>query len=106
KSKDGNDSGNVELAVEDGQLVAHRANHPTGVYISPWDQPRRNNLASDVFLLSSSVVFFIPEHAEVPRLNRLNGELWAEVTIPRKGPPRPIQLAVKRGDQWTPLTYR
>jgi hypothetical protein len=66
---------------------------------------RLQNRGNGNLLLSPPVVFFIPEHAETPRLGG-GSELWAEVTVPKKGPPRPIQLAVKRGDQWTPLTYR
>ncbi|HZD96186.1 MAG TPA: hypothetical protein VE133_18135, partial [Candidatus Sulfotelmatobacter sp.] len=97
--------GYVELAIENGQLVAHKADHPTGMTINSWAQPRNPN--GDIFLLSSPVVFFIPEHAEGPQLNRRTGdELWAEVTIPRKGPPRPIQLALKRSGEWVPLTYK
>lgn len=30
-------------------------------------------------------------------------QLWAEVTLPRKGPPRPIRLGVKKGGLLTPL---
>ena len=89
--------------MENGQLVAHRANHPTELMIDTWAQ--RQNRSEHLFLLSSPVVFFVPEHAEAPRLAH-GDELWAEVTIPRKGPPRPIQLAIKRGQEWTPLTYR
>jgi len=29
-----------------------------------------------------------------------------EVTVPKTGPPRPIQLAIKRGDTFTPLGIR
>lgn len=97
------DSGYVELAVENGQLVAHRSETPTGMMINSWS--RLQNRGNGNFFLSPPVVFFIPEHAETPRLGG-GTELWAEVTVPKKGPPRPIQLAVKRGDQWTPLTYR
>jgi hypothetical protein len=95
-------SANVELAVENGDLVAHRTERPTGITINSWGQ-RRNG--GDIYLLGSPVVFFIPEHAETPRLGG-GAELWAEVTVPKKGPPRPIQLAVKRGSEWIPLTYR
>ena len=45
------------------------------------------------------VLFFVPEHTlpfENMRAGRNAPELWAEVTIPRKGPPRPIRLAVKK----------
>lgn len=92
----------VELTVENGGLVAHRTDRPTGMMINSWGW-RRNG--SDTYLLSSPVLFFIPEHAETPRLGS-GAELWAEVTVPKKGPPRPIQLAVKRGSEWIPLTYR
>jgi hypothetical protein len=102
KSQQTYDPGYVELAVENAQLVAHKTDRPTGMTINSWTRPR--NAGDDVFLLSSPVVFFIPEHAETPRLG--GGELWAEVTVPKKGPPRPIQLAIKRGQKWIPLTYR
>ena len=52
------------------------------------------------------VVFFVPEHsAEFESLNfRPNApELWAEVTIPRKGPPRPIRLGIKKDGQIQPV---
>jgi hypothetical protein len=45
------------------------------------------------------VLFFVPEHTlpfETMRAGRNAPELWAEVTIPRKGPPRPIRLALKK----------
>jgi hypothetical protein len=92
---------NVELEVVNGQLLARKTNRSTGNTVQWW--PTRQG--HDAFLLSSSLTFFVPEHAETPHL-KSGDELWAEVTIPRKGPPRPIQLAVKHGTQWTPLTYR
>ena len=45
------------------------------------------------------VLFFVPEHTlpfETVRATPDAPELWAEVTIPRKGPPRPIRLALKK----------
>ena len=48
------------------------------------------------------VDFFVPEHqteVELLRSRRDAPELWAEVTIPRKGPPRPIRLGIKRDGQ-------
>ena len=51
------------------------------------------------------VLLFVPEHA-IP-LETMRGsdapEVWAEVTIPRKGPPRPIRLGVKRAGQIEPV---
>ncbi|MGE5322306.1 MAG: hypothetical protein ACM3SW_05570 [Actinomycetota bacterium] len=94
----------VYLTVENNQLVAHRATGNTNLSITTWGRGAAQT-ASEAYSLSPPITFFLPEHAEGPLLRR-GEELWAEVTIPRKGPPRPIQLAVKSGTQWKPLTYR
>jgi hypothetical protein len=49
------------------------------------------------------LAFFIPEHVPDPSIRAAGEELWAEVTLPRKGPPRPIRLAVKKDGVLTPL---
>ncbi|HET9725431.1 MAG TPA: hypothetical protein VFP28_00855 [Gemmatimonadales bacterium] len=56
--------------------------------------------------LSQPVAFFIPEHVPDPSFRPAGEELWAEVTVPRRGPPRPIRLGVMRGGQLTPLELR
>jgi len=33
-------------------------------------------------------------------------ELWMEVTVPPNGPPRPVQLALKRDGAWHPLAFQ
>ena len=53
-----------------------------------------------------AVLFFVPEHT-IP-LEKLQGavgapEVWAEVTIPHQGPPRPIRLGLKRDGQIEPV---
>jgi hypothetical protein len=97
----GYQSDQVRLEVEDGSLVAYKTELNTGLSVSSWSrQPH-----SDVTYLDQGVAFFLPEHADFPR-PKPGEELWAEVTIPRKGPPRPIQLALKRGTEWIPLRYR
>lgn len=50
-----------------------------------------------------SSAFFIPEHAPDPSRHARDEELWMEVTIPRKGPPRPIRLGIKKNGIITPL---
>ena len=53
-----------------------------------------------------SVLFFVPEHTlpfEALRTGQHPPELWAEVTIPRKGPPRPIRLAFQRAGSFVPI---
>ena len=49
------------------------------------------------------VLYFIPEHAADPSRRPPGEELWVEVTIPKKGPPRPIRLGVKKDGVITPL---
>jgi hypothetical protein len=41
------------------------------------------------------VAFFLPEHAADPSRLSPGKELWVEVSVPRKGPPRPIQLEAR-----------
>jgi hypothetical protein len=61
-----------------------------------------------VAVLQEPVVFFIPENAvdPTPWTARDNKQLWVEVTVPKKGPPRPIQLALKDNGAWKPLDLR
>jgi hypothetical protein len=56
--------------------------------------------------LDEPVAFFIPEHIPDPSLRPPGEELWAEVTVPRRGQPRPIRLAVHRNGTLTPLDIR
>jgi len=52
---------------------------------------------------SAPVAFFIPEHVADPSRRPAGEELWVEVTIPRRGAPRPIRLGVKKDGVLTPL---
>jgi hypothetical protein len=90
---------NVTLKVRDGQLVANLADHPTGLHVSR----RIINRGAPVTALMEPVAFFLPEHAMDPSVRTAGEELWMEVTVPKTGPPRPIQLAIKRGESFTPL---
>jgi hypothetical protein len=56
--------------------------------------------------LSEPIAFFIPEHVPDPSLRPRGEELWALVTLPRAGPPRPIRLGVRRGGAMEPLPLR
>jgi len=94
--------GDVTLNVRDGHLVANPADHSTGLHVSRWTI----NQGGEVTALMEPVAFFLPEHAVDPSLRRAGEELWVQVTVPKTGPPRPIQLAIKRGDTFTPLDIR
>lgn len=89
----------VTLNVRDGHLVANPADHPTDLHVNR----RIINRGEPVTALMEPVAFFLPEHAMDPSVRRAGEELWMEVTAPKTGPPRPIQLAIKRGESFTPL---
>ena len=56
--------------------------------------------------LASSTAFFISDTAQSPLPLKPGQELWIEVTVPPKGPPRPIQLALKDNGAWKPLDLK
>ncbi len=53
--------------------------------------------------LSPPLAFFLPEHAPDPSQRPAGEELWAEVTLPERGAPRPIRLGVRRAGQPEPI---
>ncbi len=55
--------------------------------------------------LDQPVAFYIAEHAAIPLPLQIGQELWMEVTVPPKGPPRPLQLALKQNGLWKPLAF-
>jgi len=52
--------------------------------------------------IEEPVLIFIPDTANVRALNR-GEEMWVEVTLPKSGPPRPIQMGIKKNGVTTPL---
>jgi len=59
--------------------------------------------ACDQMRLAAPVNYYISDTAKSPLPLKPGQELWVEVTIPPKGPPRPIQLAMKDNGVWKPL---
>jgi hypothetical protein len=49
--------------------------------------------------LSAPLAYFIPEHAIDPSRPREGATLWAEVTLPPTGAPRPIRLEVREDEK-------
>jgi hypothetical protein len=90
----------AHLEIREGKLFA--VPDPDGS-VSYWQRTPDSPV-----VLSSNVSFFIAEHATDPSFRAKGEELWAEVTVPRKGPPRPIGLGVKRpgSDQIEPLNLK
>jgi hypothetical protein len=52
------------------------------------------------------VEYFISDTAQSPFPPKKGEELWVEVTVPKMGPPRPIQLAMSKDGVFTPLVLR
>ena len=70
-------------------------------------QVRLDSAASGLVAgLAEPVAYFIPEHIPDPSIRPAGEELWAEVTVPKSGPPRPIRLGVRRNGTLTPLDIR
>jgi len=92
---------NATLKVENNRLVAVRDddnNNNVGQMI--WADP---NTPCDQMRLQTATDFFLAEHAPDPTALKHGQQLWMEVTLPPKGAPRPIQLAVKDNGVWKPL---
>jgi hypothetical protein len=88
----------VVLHVEDDGLIADAS--PVSHEPLPSDLHVRliSGRNGVMAILEEPVAFFIPEHVPDPSRRPLGEELWVEVTVPRKGPPRPIRLGVRTGD--------
>lgn len=90
---------NVYLTVDDGQIVANPADHFTGLTVSaPTARPGQT-----LAVLAPPVLYFLPEHAANPVRPANASALFMEVTVPRKGPPRPVRLGTRVGDNMVPL---
>ena len=91
------DQGWAELSVEGDQLIATSSDIPAKHYVTV-----RKIEEGLVGTLATPIAFFIPEHSEDP--SRLPG-LMVELTVPRKGPPRPIRLGVAEDDGIRSLSF-
>ena len=88
----------VILRVEREKLVAEATPQQPGYDPSELHVQLVERRGEKLAILVQPVAFFIPEHVPDPSRRPAGEELWAEVTIPKKGPPRPIRLGVKKGD--------
>lgn len=86
------------LTVEDGRLVATVLPPAEAEAMIGWRGPairRADSPTGPVWVLVQPIAFFLPEDAPDPTRLKPGQELWAEVTVPREGPPRPIRLEVR-----------
>jgi hypothetical protein len=82
--------GEGPLSIRDGRLFVDRDGGPFGA-----SNHVRIMHIRDKWALADPVAFFLPEHAADPSRVPAGKELWVEVSVPRKGPPRPIRLEVR-----------
>jgi hypothetical protein len=107
----------ARLKVDGDRLVAVRVPESEESYVGQW-VTAESGASCDAMRLQDPVSFFLPEHAQDPTPFRRGHwdtqkmqwiadpnapELWMEVTVPPKGPPRPVQLAFKENGIWKPL---
>lgn len=91
----------VRLGVVDGRLV--------GTIDDSLDEPRGRVEVRDgrvLGVLDRPVAYFISEAVSDPSIRPAGEQLWAEVTVPYRGPPRPIRLGVLKSGTLTPLEPR
>ena len=89
---------NARLDVQNGRLVAYPSDDWTGTQVALLARG-----GATIVALEQPVDFYIPEHIPDPSRRPSGERLWVEVTVPPKGPPRPIRLGVKKNDVLTPL---
>jgi uncharacterized membrane-anchored protein len=90
----------VRLTAVDGALVARatESNDTNAVLVRA--ATRDGQRVADIL---TPVAYFIPDDAADPSVRRADERLWVEVTVPRRGAPRPIRLGVRRNGVLTPL---
>jgi hypothetical protein len=88
----------AHLEIRNDQLIAV----PTGVGSAEWVNLQKRPDGSLTAVCEEPVLFFIPDNANIPPLKR-GQETWIEVTVPAKGPPRPLRLGIKENGSITPL---
>jgi len=81
-----------------GQQLAAVAS-PDGEY---WVQLPSDGDGQEM-VIHADTAYFLGEHSADPTRLKAGDELWFEATVPRKGPPRPIRLAIKHNGELQPL---
>lgn len=91
-----------DVVARDGKLLAVENRSPAGGdRLTIWTP---KNTPCDRAILSPGTELYIPESARMPSL-KTGEELWVEVTVPPKGPPRAIQVAVSGNGKFEPIRF-
>jgi len=65
----------------------------------------REDQPCDKVPVQEVMLYFLPEHAQLPMPLKSGQDLWIEVTVPPSGPSRPIQLALSDASGFKPLKF-
>jgi len=84
---------NVQLEARDGKLVAVENARPKAASETQ-EAILFGSQGCDQSRLRDQSEYFIPDTARGPFPLKKGEELWVEVTVPKQGPPRPIQIAL------------
>jgi len=93
----------VHLVVVDDRLIAHIDDQAKYNLI---DGSIRRNGDDLVVNPDHQLAFFIPPDVQDPSVQPDGRTLWVEVTVPRVGAPRPIQLGLEANGLIQPLRLR
>lgn len=91
----------ARLSVADGRLRATRVPVPEDRFLEEAEGEAVQQLetpAGRLWTLVEPIAFFLPEAGPDPTRLAEGETLWAEVTVPSDGPPRPIRLEVRPAD--------
>jgi hypothetical protein len=83
----------VEFFAAEGQLAVRDAVRWPGLLLRDPPPPQARGV-----VVAEPIAFFIPEHAPDPSRVDSGTELWVEVSVPRRGLPRPIRVEVRSSD--------
>ena len=92
----------AELKVMDNKLIAVQIEDPQRAELGQSVSATPGSSCGQM-RLDQPVDFYIAERAQSPLPLKAGQELWIEVTVPPKGPPRPLQIALKDNGAWKPL---
>ena len=80
----------VEFFVRDGALALQEASGWKGLRLRDPAPPTARGV-----VVGEPVAYFIPENVPDPAMLDSGQALWVEVTVPRRGLPRPIRIEVR-----------
>ena len=93
----------VQLGVEGDRLIAQINDQSTRNQLDGRIRQRGDSLVVNPY---HELAFFIPPDVQDPSIQPDGRSLWVEVTLPRFGAPRPIQLGLETNGLIEPLPLR